>query len=172
MDFYQLIEERESVRSYDSKKPVPPKVLERILNAGRIAPSASNKQPWTFLVVSSEEMLKKVRPCYQRNWFQNAPQILVIVGDKSKAWVRKKDGLNSIETDLTIAMDHIILAAENESVGTCWILDYDYEMLAKAIGLKENEVICCITPLGYPESGYHKRRNKIRKPLDEVVRYI
>jgi len=172
MDFYQLIEERESVRSYDSKKPVPQEVLERILNAGRIAPSASNRQPWTFVVVSSEEMLKKVRPCYQRSWFQNAPHILVIVGDKSKAWVRRKDGFNSIETDLTIAMDHMILAAENEGVGTCWILDYDYEMLSKAIGLKENEVIFSITPLGYPEAGYEKRRNKIRKPLDEVVRHI
>lgn len=172
MDFYQLIEERESVRSYDSKKSLPKEVLERILNAGRIAPSASNKQPWTFVVVSSEEMLKKVRPCYQREWFQNAPHILVIVGDKSKAWVRKKDGLNSIETDLTIAMDHMILAAENESVGACWILDYDYEILSKAIGLKENEIIFSITPLGYPETGYEKRRNKIRKPLDEMVRYI
>lgn len=172
MDFYQLIEQRESVRSYDSLKPVSPEVLKRILNAGRIAPSASNRQPWTFVVVSSEEMLKKVRPCYHREWFQNAPHILIIVGDKSKAWVRKKDGINSIETDLTIAMDHIVLAAENESVGACWILDYDYEILSNAIGLKENEIIFSITPLGYPEAGYEKRRNKIRKPLEEVVRYI
>lgn len=172
MDFYQLIEERESVRSYDSKRPVPQEVLERILNAGRIAPSASNRQPWTFMVVSSEKMLKKVRPCYQRDWFQKAPHILVIVGDKSKAWVRQKDGLNSIETDLTIAMDHIILAAENEKVGACWILAYDYEILSNAIGLQENEIIFSITPLGYPEAGYEKGRHKIRKPLDEVVRYI
>ncbi len=172
MDFYQLIEERESVRSYDSKKPLPKEVLERILNAGRIAPSASNRQPWTFVVVSSEEMLKKVRPCYQREWFQNAPHILVIVGDKSKAWVRQKDGLNSIETDLTIAMDHIILASENEGVGTCWILAYDYEILSEALGLKENEIIFSITPLGYPEAGYKKRRNKIRKDLNEIVRFI
>jgi len=172
MDFYEVIEERESVRSYDSKKPVLPEVLDRILNAGRIAPSAANRQPWTFVVVSTEEKLATVRPCYQRDWFQNAPQILVIVGDKSKAWVRPKDGINSIETDLAIAMDHIILAAENEGVGTCWILHYDYEILAKAIDLKENEIICCITPLGYPEAGYHKRHNKIRKPMEKVVRYI
>jgi nitroreductase len=172
MEFYQVIEERESVRSYDPKKPLAQEVMERILNAGRIAPSAANRQPWTFVVVSSEEMLKRVRPCYQRDWFQRAPHILVVVGDKSKAWVRPQDGVNSIETDLTIAMDHIILAAENEGVGTCWILHYDYEMLAKAIGLKENEVICSITPLGYPEAGYHKRHHKIRKDLNEIVRYI
>lgn len=172
MEFYVLIKERESVRSYDPAKPVPTEVLERILNAGRIAPSAANRQPWIFVVVSSEEMLKKVRPCYQRNWFQKAPHILVIVGDKSKAWMRPKDGINSIETDLAIAMDHIILAAENEGVGACWILHYDYEILSKAIGLKENETICCITPLGYPEAGYQKRHKKIRKPMDEVVKYI
>lgn len=172
MEFYRLIKQRESVRSYDLQKKVPIEILHRILDAGRIAPSAHNRQPWTFVVVSSDEMLKKVRPCYQREWFQNAPQILVIVGDKSKAWVRQKDGINSIETDLAIAMDHIILAAENEGVGTCWILAYDYEILAKAIGLKENETIFSITPLGYPEEGYQRRNNKIRKPLDEVVRYI
>lgn len=172
MDFYRLIEQRESVRSYDPKKPVPPDVLERILNAGRIAPSAANRQPWTFVVVSFEEKLQAVRPCYQRSWFQHAPHILVIVGDRSKAWVRQKDGINSIETDLAIAMDHIILAAENEGIGTCWILAYDYEILAKAVGLKENETICCITPLGYPEAGHHKRHHKVRKPLEEVVRYI
>ncbi|MBN2616006.1 MAG: nitroreductase family protein [Bacteroidales bacterium] len=172
MEFYQLIKQRESVRSYDPQKKVSIETVHRILDAGRIAPSAHNRQPWTFVVVSSEEMLKKVRPCYHREWFQNAPQILVIVGDKSKAWVRQKDGINSIETDLAIAMDHIVLAAENEGVGTCWILAYDYEILAKAIGLKENETIFSITPLGYPEEGYHKRNNKIRKSLEEVVRYI
>ena len=143
-----------------------------ILPALRMRAIASNRQPWTFVVVSSEEKLKDVRPCYQRDWFQNAPHILVIVGDKSKAWVRPQDGINSIETDLAIAMDHIILAAENEGVGTCWILHYDYEILSKAIGLKENETICSITPLGYPEDGYQKRHNKIRKPMEEVVWYI
>ncbi len=114
-------------------------------------------------MVSSEETLKEVRPCYLRDWFQHAPHILVIVGDKSKAWVHPKDGINSIETNLAIAMGHIILAAENDGVGTCWILHYDYEILAKAIGLKENETICSIIPLGYPEAGYHKRNNKIKK---------
>lgn len=172
MEYFQLIKQRESVRSYDPQKKVPNNILQRILDAGRIAPSAHNRQPWTFVVVSSEEMLQKVRPCYQREWFQKAPQILVIVGDKSKAWVRQKDGMNSIETDLAIAMDHIILAAENEGVGTCWILAYDYDMLSKAIGLKENEIIFSITPLGYSEEGHQRRNNKIRKSLEEVVRYI
>jgi len=172
MDFYDLIRKRESVRDYDPNRKIEDTVLNRILNAGRLAPSAANRQPWTFLLVSSKEKLDKVRPCYNKQWFQEAPHILIIVGDKTKSWVRPADGYNSIETDLTIAMDHIILAAEYENVGTCWIEAYDPQILSDAISLKENEVIFSITPLGYPNKGYQKHCNKERKPLEEIVRII
>ena len=172
MDFYDLIRKRESVRDYDPNRKIEESVLNRILNAGRLAPSASNKQPWTFLLVSSKEKLDKVRVCYHKQWFHNAPHILIIIGDKSKSWVRWYDGYNSIETDLTIAMDHIILAAEYENVGTCWIEAYDHQILSDAISLKENEVIFSITPLGYQNKGYQKHGKKERKPLEEVVRII
>jgi len=169
MDFYKLIENRESIRDYDSNKKIPDEVLNRILNAGRIAPSASNRQPWTFILVSSEGKLAEVRDCYHREWFKQAPYVLVTIGNKSQSWVRSYDGYNSIETDLTIAMDHMILAAESEGVGTCWIIAYDYDILAKAIGLKEDEAIYCITPLGYQNEGFKKKKKKIRKSLDEIV---
>jgi len=172
MDFYELIQKRESVRDYDPNRKIKDSVLNRILNAGRLAPSASNRQPWTFLLVSSNEKLEKVHACYQKSWFQQAPHILVIVGDKSKSWIRSNDGYNSIETDLAIAMDHIILAAENENVGTCWIEDYDFKILSDAISLKENEVIFSITPLGYQNEGYQKQGNKKRKPLEEISKII
>lgn len=172
MEYYELINARESIRDYDPGKPVAKDVLERILNAGRLAPSAANRQPWIFIMVSSKEKLKEVRECYHNEWFKKSPHILVVVGDKTNSWVRGYDGYNSIETDMAIAMDHMILAAENEGVGTCWIIAYDYELMAKAIGLQENEVIYCITPLGYPHDGFQKKGNKIRKQLDEVVRQI
>ena len=172
MDFYDLVKNRESVRDYDPDRPIDSIILNRILNSGRLAPSASNRQPWTFLLVSSKENLEKVRVCYEKPWFQNAPHILIIIGDKTKSWVRSYDGYNSIETDLTIAMDHIILAAEYENVGTCWIEAYDPKILSEAIGLKENEVIFSITPLGYQNKGYKKLANKQRKPLEEVVKII
>lgn len=172
MEYYDLISTRESIRNYDPNKPVPDEVLNRILEAGRLAPSAGNRQPWTFVLVSSPERLKEVRECYSKEWFKNAPHVLIIVGDKSKAWTRSYDDYNSVETDLTIAMDHMILAAENEGVGTCWIIAYEYDVLAKAIGLKPNEVIYSITPLGFPHDGFEKRRNKIRKPFEEVVKRI
>ena len=172
MEYYDLIRNRESIRNYDPARPVPMEVLTRILDAGRIAPSACNYQPWQFILITSESMLEKVRTCYRRNWFQEAPHILVIVGQKDKAWVRNYDGYNSIETDLAIAMSHIILAAENEGVGTCWIEAYDPAVLRHVLELKENQVIFSITPLGFPKKGFTKNGVKNRKLLSEIVRYL
>ncbi len=172
MDFYELIRNRESIRNYDPAKPLDNATLNRILEAGRLAPSAANRQPWRFLVISSKEVLKKVRQCYSRSWFQDAPHILVVVGNINESWVRESDGYNSIETDLTIATDHMILAAEYEGVATCWIEAYDPAVLRKALSLKDNERIFSITPLGYPKEGFVKKHTKQRKPLNEIVRIL
>lgn len=172
MDFYELIRNRESIRDYDPAKPVHDTVLDRILEAGRLAPSAANRQPWRFLLISSQTMLEKVRPCYSKDWFHDAPHILVVVGDENESWIRKSDGYNSIETDLTIAMDHMILAAEYEGVATCWIEAYDPVILRKALSLKDNERIFSITPLGYPREGFAKKHDKKRKLLNEIVRRL
>ena len=77
MEFYDAVKKRHSLRKYDSGRKVPEEVLKRILEAGRTAPSAANKQPWRFLVVSSEEMLKKVRSCYNASWFQDVPHVQI-----------------------------------------------------------------------------------------------
>ncbi len=172
MEFYDLIKTRETIRSYDPDRKIDEDVLSRILEAGRLAPSAANRQPWTFVLVSSENKLKEVKASYPREWFQKTPYVLAVVGDKTKSWVRSYDGYNSIELDVAITMDHMVLAAENEGVATCWIIAFDYQKLAKALGLKEDEVVYCITPLGYPPEGFQKHGNKKRKRLDEVVRRI
>ncbi len=172
MDFYELIRTRESIRDYDPSKPVEEEKLRRILDAGRLAPSAGNRQPWRFIVISSSGMLAKVRPCYSREWFSDAPNILIVAGNKNDAWVRGYDGYNSLETDLAIAMDHMILAAENEGVATCWIAAFDPELLRIALSLEENDVIYAITPLGYPKKGFRKKGNKKRKPLDKIIHIL
>ena len=169
MNYYELIESRESIRSYDPSRQVPEDVLKRILNAGRLAPSAANKQPWKFLLVSSDEMLAEIRKCYKGEWFQSAPHILIVKGDKNEAWTRAADNYNSLETDLTIAMDHMILAAENEGIGTCWIAAFDPAALRSALNLPSNEAVFAITPLGYTPDGFKKKADKKRKPLDEVA---
>jgi len=172
MEFTELIRVRESVRNYDPDRPVPGEVISKILEAGRLAPSACNYQPWKFLVISSPEMLKKVRNCYKREWLSNAPHILIIIGFKDKAWIRSYDGYNSLETDIAIAMTHIILASTNEGVGTCWIAAYDPALLREALALDENQVVYSITPLGYPKAGYEKSVIKNRKPLEKVVKFL
>lgn len=172
MEFTELIRSRESIRNYDPSRPVPREILERILDAGRMAPSACNIQPWKFLVISSPAMLEKVRACYGKEWFKEAPHILIVVGFRDQAWKRNYDGYNSIETDMTIAMDHLILAAENEGVGTCWIENYNPDILRKALDLTENQVVFSITPLGYQKPGFVKAGNKKRKPVEDVVKFL
>jgi nitroreductase len=172
MDYYKLISERESIRSYNADKKIPTEVLKRIVEAGRLAPSAANRQPWKFIIVSSDVMLEKVRPCYSGSWFYSAPHILIVKGKRDAAWVRRLDEYNSLETDLTIAMDHMILAAEYEGVGTCWIAAFDPAVLKKSLNIGDDETVFAITPLGYTPENFCKNWNKIRKPFDEVTEFI
>ena len=171
MDFTRVISGRESIRSYDPTKPVDKAVLERILDAGRIAPSAANRQPWRFLLVQSRDVLSQVRRSYQKPWFQDAPQVLVVVGRTGEAWTRQ-DGWSSIETDLAIAMDHMVLAAENEGVGTCWIAAFDSTVLRSTLSLTSDDRVYAMTPLGYPRPGFAKKGKRERKALTDVVRYL
>jgi nitroreductase len=171
MDFTRLITGRESARSFDPSRPVDRQVLERILDAGRLAPSAANHQPWHFLMVSSHEALVRVRTCYQKPWFLEAPHVLVVTGRTGEAWARQ-DGWNSIETDLAIAMDHMVLAAENEGLSACWVAAFDLAALRSALGLLSDEKVYAICPLGWPRPGYAKKGEKQRKALGEVVRYL
>jgi len=172
MEYTDLIRTRISVRNYDPDRPVPKDVLGKILMAGRLAPSACNYQPWKFLVVSSSEMLEKVRDCYNREWFKDAPHVLIVVGLKDQAWNRSYDGYNSVETDAAIALTHIILAAENEGVGTCWIAAYIPAKLREALDLKNNEEAFGITPMGYPKPGFKKSLSKKRKSLEDIVEFL
>ena len=171
MDFTKVIYERESMRSYDPTRPLEKALLERILDAGRVAPSAANRQPWRFLLVSSRDVLTQIRRCYLKPWFQDAPHVLVVVGRTGEAWSRQ-DGWSSIETDLTIALDHMILAAENEGVGTCWIAAFDPTILRASLSLSAEERLYTITPLGYPKPGFVKKGQKQRKQLSEIVKYL
>ena len=172
MEYTDLILARESIRNYDPDRPLSKEILEKILNAGRLAPSACNLQPYKFLVISSSAVLDKVRASYNKVWFKEAPHILVILGLKDQAWKRSYDGYNSIETDVAIAMTHIILAAENEGVCTCWIEAYNPAILREALNIKDNQVIFGITPLGYSKPGFRKALNKQRKSLGDIVEFL
>ena len=170
-DYYELIRDRRSIRAYEPGKIVPGEVLGRILDAGRLAPTASNRQPVDFHLVKEENVLSKLHKCYSRSWFHSAPSVLVLTGRREDAWVRSYDGFNSLEIDAAIMMDHMILAAESEGVSTCWIIAFDPVVVRETLELKDDEIPLIMTPLGYFPDGYKKREMPERKNLEDMVTY-
>jgi nitroreductase len=171
MEFMTVLQNRVSCRAYDPKRVIPKEQLVKIAEAGKAAPSAANLQPWKFLFISSPELLGKVRECYSRRWIDSAPHILIVKGSRTRAWVRR-DGYNSLETDLTIAMDHMILAAENFGIASCWIAAFDNEKLREVLNIQSDEEVFAITPLGYSADGSERRREKKRYDLERVAEFI
>lgn len=97
---------------------------------------------------------------------------MLVAGKRSLAWSRETDAWDTLETDLTIAMDHMILMAESLGLGTCWIVAFDQAKLRETGILEDDEEVFFMTPLGYPEKGFQKTGRKIRKPFDELVKFI
>ncbi len=172
MEFTELIKIRESIRNYDPNRPVSKDVLSKILDAGRLAPSAANRQPWKFLIITTKEMLARIRTCYEKDWFHDAPHVLAVIGDENEAWTRRYDQRCFIETDLAIAMTHLILAATNEGVGACWISNFKPDIARTTLGLKNNQHVFAMTPLGYPRQDYKRKEEKERKTLSTVADWI
>ena len=170
-DFYDLIQNRRSIRAFDPDRIVTQKTLLNILEAGRLAPTASNRQPLKFHMLGEGKVLEELRGCYSKSWFHNAPSVLVLTGKREDAWVRSYDEYNSLEIDAAIMMDHIILAAESEGVSTCWILAFDPEIVRKALRLEGDEIPLVMTPLGYYPEGYQKREMPERKSIEELVKW-
>ena len=117
-------------------------------------------------------MLVKIRLCYEKDWFQDAPHILTVVGDEHEAWTRRYDQQCFLETDLAIAMDHLILAATNEGVGTCWMSNFKPDVAKAALSLKDHQHVFALTPLGYPRPDFKRKEVKERKPLNAVVAWL
>lgn len=166
MSFLNLVHKRASIRGYEPT-PVPDADLEKILEAGRLAPSAANYQPWHFIVVKSEEQRRKLHDAYGRDWFWKAPVILVVCVEPSKAWTRL-DGKNYAWVDGTIAMDHMTLCAADLGLGTCWVGAFDPAKVRAILGLPEGVEPVAMTPLGKAAA---EPQPKKRKALDEIVHY-
>lgn len=166
MNFQALIRARYSVRAY-KPDPVEDDKLTRILEAARLAPTAANRQAFRVIVIETAERKADLRRIYGRDWFVQAPLVLCVCAVLSEAWVRKADGWNAAEVDATIAMTHIVLAAAEEGLGTCWIAAFDPAAAREALGLPPSVIPCAFTPLGYPaDSAVFKKR----LPLDELIR--
>ncbi len=164
MDFQELIRVRRSLRGY-KPDPVAEDILHRVLGAGRIAPTAANLQPFHLIVVTDAETRARMKAVYARDWFHSAPIILVGCVESEKAWQRG-DGFNSAEIDLAIVMDHIILAATEEGLGTCWICAFDEAKAKDILGIPAEVRVLAMTPIGYPDA---QPRPFARKPLADLV---
>jgi nitroreductase len=167
MDFFELIQARYSVRAY-KPDPVEDEKLQRILEAARLAPTAANRQPFQIIVLKTAGRQAELRPIYPRDWFLQAPLLLCACGIPAQNWIRR-DGKNYNDVDVTIAMDHLILAAASLGLGTCWIAAFDPSAARQILRLPEGVEPVAFTPLGYPADA---PRPKQRKPLSELVRYL
>lgn len=175
-EILDLIKSRQSDRKYDSK-PIENEKLERIIEAGRLAPSACNAQPWKFIVVNESELLLKVADAASakligmNGFVALAPVIIVIVREKpnitSKAGSIIKDKDYSL-FDIGIAAENICLQAKAEGIGSCIIGWFDEKVLKTLLDIPKSKRVELMITLGYTTSEHREKR---RKPVEEVVSY-
>ncbi|MHC1720396.1 MAG: nitroreductase family protein [Clostridiaceae bacterium] len=172
------IENRRSVRKYQDRK-VEKEKLEQILESARLAPSGSNTQPWTFIVVESGDTKRKL--CAADNnqlWMMTAPLFIVCVADircrisEDKAVILNEYSpepeLKQIIRDTAIAIGHILLEAEHLGLASCWTAWFEQDDIRTVLNIPEDKYVCGVITLGY---GNESPKQRPRKSMEEIVRY-
>jgi len=165
MDVYEAIKKRCSVRTYEDR-PVEDDKLQRILDAGRHAPSGNNRQEWKFVVVRDEKLRSGLAKAADQAFVGQAPVVIAVVGLNPER-VMACD-IPADPVDCAIAIDHMTLAAVAEGLGTCWIGHFDQDASRKLLGVPASAKIIELLPMGYPAVA---PKPKKRKDLSEVVCY-
>lgn len=172
MNLKQLIENRYSVRAYLPQNVEKDKI-EYILECARLSPSACNYQPWTFYVVTDKEKLSQIHKSYDREWFKTAPMCIVVCKDSSQSWKRTNtDGKDHGDIDAAIASEHICLAAHEQELGTCWVCNFNPELLSQALSLPDNLEPIAIFPIGYVDEMKSTLYEKKRKSLTDIAVWL
>ena len=170
MEFKEAVKNRYSCKKY-SERQVEPEKLHAILSAGRLAPTAKNLQEQRIYVLQSPEALAKVdavTPCRY-----GAPTVLAVAFDRNNVYTYPGGKRQSGIEDATIVATHMILAAADEGVDSCWLNRFDPEQLAELLGLPENEEVLMLMDLGYAAEGAGPLPNHTnRKDLSETVVYM
>jgi len=162
----EAIKKRQSVRSYQEKE-IPEEILQQILEAGRLAPSASNRQGWKFIVVKDEHLKQKLVPVCRNQKFVGEAS-LVIVGCATNLEHIMPCGEHSYPIDLAIALDHMSLEAASLGLGTCWIGAFYQDQVKEILSVPKNIRIVALMSVGYPKELGSKTG---RKPLSEIICY-
>jgi nitroreductase len=170
MPFLDLVQRRYSVRAY-RPDPIPDDLLATVLEAGRLAPTAANKQPFRIIVLHTRGREAELRRIYDHDGFVQAPLILAVCAVPAEAWRRTMyDGRSHADVDASIVMDHLILAAADVGLGTCWIAAFDPLAAREVLGVPDDVEPMLFTPLGYPAEGsLPSPRHHQRRPVDELV---
>lgn len=167
MNVIDAIKTRKSIRSF-LDKPVEEAKLNAVLDAGRLAPSAANRQEWRFLVIRDPEMRKRVAMAAGRQKFVGeAPIVIAACAETDNKVMRC--GQLSYPIDVAIAIDHMTLAAVELGLGTCWIGNFDEKLMKKILGIPDEIRIVQLLPLGYPTDPSVIEKNRL--PIEKIVRY-
>lgn len=169
MSILDIAKKRYSVRNY-KPTPVEKEKLLQILEAGRVAPTGANAQPYKLLVVQEKEGLEKIGKA--TNFF-GAPLAIIVLGDKDKAWVRPFDGKNIVDIDASIVTDHMMLQATELGLGSVWICYFKPDVIKAEFKLPDNLIPINILAIGYPNRTplSPDRHDTERNPLSEMVAY-
>lgn len=164
MEVFEAIQKRHSVRAYLSNR-VPQEKLERILEAGRLAPSAGNIQPWHFIVVTDQQKRNKLSKGRYAKFLMESPVVLVGCGDKEAS-------PNWHVVDTTIAMQNMVLTATGEGLGTCWIGSFNENQVRELLNIPQRFKVIALLALGYGRKKmdlasktlhFFRRRKKLKK---------
>ena len=166
MDVFTAISQRSSVRAYKANDVEEDK-LEKVLEAARLSPSASNRQDWKFIVVRSKEIRKKLaKAAFGQSFIAEAPVVIVACGMEPNAMLACGQPMHTV--DVSIACAYIILQAYELGLGTCWIGAFKEDETKKILNIPEHVRAVAMTPLGYSNQ---PPSQKSRKSLNEIVCY-
>ena len=170
MNFLDLAKERYSVRKFKQKE-VPQEIIDRIVEAGMVAPTGCNNQPQRVFVIKSKEALQKVYGCTRCHF--EAPLIFVICYNKEECWYRPYDGKGCGEVDASIVTTHMMMEAWEQGIGSCWVMHYKPEELRKALELPENLESVALLVMGYPaEDAAPFPGHSASKKTEEIVKVL
>ncbi len=169
LEFWEVLRTRRSVRSY-SDREVDDATLMRVLEAGRIAPSATNKQPWHFVVVRNPQLRRRLAELAAGQMFvAEAPVVIAVCGQSYPdrySWIADHMFL----VDASIAIDHMTLAARAQGLGTCWVGAFSHDPVHQLLKVPQSHRVVMLLPLGYPSGDAFKEPGN-RKPLTDIVSY-
>ncbi len=167
MDVVNAIKTRKSVREY-LDKPVEDEKLKVVLEAGRLAPSASNRQEWRFVVVRDYQTRKKLAEAANGQTFVGQAPIVIVACAETDGHVMRCGQL-CYPIDVAIALDHVSLTATELGLGTCWIGAFNEQRVKEILGIPKEIRVVELMPLGYPSDSSVMRKSRL--PLDRIVKH-